>query len=43
MLKLPEDTMVENIVISPFPIRKRKTKMKNPEGDSISLAEKSSA
>lgn len=29
MLKLPEDTMVENIVISPFPIRKRKGKLKN--------------
>ncbi len=40
MLKLPEDTIFENIVISPFPTRRRKNKLKHQEAEGITDAEK---
>ncbi len=40
MLKLPEDTIFENIVISPFPTRRRKNKLKNQEAEGITDTEK---
>ena len=40
LLKLPEDTIFENIVISPFRSRKRKSKLKNQDTESIASSEK---
>lgn len=40
MLKLPDDTIFENIVISPFPPRRRKNKLKDQEAAGITDAEK---